>query len=98
MTPYRSQPFRHALHGGAALCLLVSFASACGRKADGPAPGAKAEAPAPLVEALQARKGTLPLELRVSGVVRAQNQVQIRPEISAMVAEVLVKSGDRVSK
>jgi HlyD family secretion protein len=52
----------------------------------------------PLVEALPARHGTLPLELRVSGVARAHNQVEIRPEISAVLVEVLVGSGDLVTK
>ena len=52
----------------------------------------------PLVEAVAARQGTLPLQVRVSGVVRAQNQVEIRPEISAMLAEVLVQTGDKVEK
>ena len=43
-------------------------------------------------------RARLPLELRVSGVVRAQNQVEIRPEIAAVLAEVLVRSGDAVDK
>lgn len=61
-------------------------------------PADKDSAPAPLVEALPAKQGRLPVELRASGIVRAQNQVEIRPEIAAVVAEVLVGSGDRVTK
>lgn len=52
----------------------------------------------PLVEALQAQHGYLPLEERLSGIVRAQNQVTIRPEIEAPIVEVLVRSGERVGK
>jgi RND family efflux transporter MFP subunit len=51
---------------------------------------------APAVEALPARSGSLPLEEVLSGVVRARNQVAIRPELSAPVVEVLVRNGDRV--
>lgn len=50
----------------------------------------------PPVEALQAKTGTLPLEERVGGVVKARNQVAIRPEISATVVEVMVRSGEAV--
>lgn len=56
------------------------------------------EGPIPSVEALPARSGSLPLEERLSGVVKAQNQVAIRPEISASVAEVRVRSGESVRR
>lgn len=52
----------------------------------------------PLVEAVPARFGQLPQEERVSGVVRAENQVTLRPEVSAAVVEVLVRNGDAVQK
>lgn len=51
---------------------------------------------APPVEALPARSGALPLEERLNGVVRADNQMVVRPEVSGRVVEVLVKSGDAV--
>ena len=51
---------------------------------------------APLVEVLQARAGTLPLEERVGGVVRARNQLLVRAEIEGVVEEVLVSTGDAV--
>ena len=35
---------------------------------------------APPVEAVQARSGALPLEERLNGVVKARNQVAVRPE------------------
>ncbi len=51
----------------------------------------------PAVEALPARTGSLPLEEVLSGVVRARNQVAIRPEINATVVEVLARNGDAVT-
>ncbi|MEL7061565.1 MAG: efflux RND transporter periplasmic adaptor subunit, partial [Acidobacteriota bacterium] len=54
------------------------------------------ERPQPAVEVVQARVGALPLEERLSGVVRAENQVAVRAEISALVTEVLVRTGDAV--
>ncbi|MEM6702459.1 MAG: efflux RND transporter periplasmic adaptor subunit [Acidobacteriota bacterium] len=52
--------------------------------------------PAPAVEAVAARTGSLPLRERLSGIAKAENQVEIYPEISASVAEVLVRSGEAV--
>ncbi len=52
----------------------------------------------PLVEAVEARAGTLPLIETVGGVVRAQNQVSVHPEIAATVAQVMVRSGEAVEK
>ncbi|HVS02402.1 MAG TPA: efflux RND transporter periplasmic adaptor subunit [Thermoanaerobaculia bacterium] len=50
----------------------------------------------PTVEAVLARRGSLPREDTLSGVVRARNQVAIRPEIEATVVSVLARSGDTV--
>ncbi|NBC26845.1 MAG: efflux RND transporter periplasmic adaptor subunit [Bacteroidetes bacterium] len=52
----------------------------------------------PSVEAVQARFGALPLEERLSGVVRAEKQVEIYSRISAPVEEVYRKDGDAVSE
>ena len=52
----------------------------------------------PAVEAVQARYGSLPLTQRLSGVVKAKNQVAIYPEISAVITEVLVTNGNEVRK
>jgi len=52
----------------------------------------------PPVEAVQARSGALPLTEEVSGVVRAVNQVAIRPEIEAPIVAVLVRSGETVER
>ncbi len=52
----------------------------------------------PAVEAVQARYGRLPLTQRLSGIVEAKNQIEIYPEISAVIVEVYVKNGDLVKK
>ena len=52
----------------------------------------------PAVEAVQANYGSLPLSERLSGVVRAKNQVDIYPEISAAVVAVHVQNGDEVGR
>jgi RND family efflux transporter MFP subunit len=50
----------------------------------------------PAVEAVQARYGSLPLSERLSGLVRARNQVELYPQISAAVVQVYVENGDMV--
>jgi HlyD family secretion protein len=52
----------------------------------------------PAVEALQTRTGSLPLVERLTGIVRARNQVAIHPEITGTITEVLVKNGQVVEK
>jgi RND family efflux transporter MFP subunit len=52
----------------------------------------------PAVEAVQAQHGSLPLTERLSGVVRAKNQVEIYPEISAIISRVHVETGDEVNE
>ena len=73
------------------LALLSLGLTACG--AD---PTGNTEVLAPAVEAVQARSGALPLVESLSGVVRARNQVSIRPQISAPIVEVLAQTGDTV--
>jgi RND family efflux transporter MFP subunit len=51
----------------------------------------------PAVEAVQARYGSLPLTERLSGAVKARNQVELYPQISATVMQVFVQNGDLVS-
>jgi len=60
--------------------------------------GQRPEGPAPPVEVVAARSGSLPLEERLSGVVKARNQVTVHAEISAPVVAVLVESGETVSR
>jgi HlyD family secretion protein len=52
----------------------------------------------PSVEAVQAQFGSLPLEERLSGIVRAGNQVAIYPRINAPIVEVYVQNGDYVQQ
>jgi len=66
-----------------------------GRRGGGPG-GLNGGSPPP-VEAVPARRGALPLQETLSGVVRARNQVAIRPEIEAPVVAVLARSGEAVS-
>jgi multidrug efflux pump subunit AcrA (membrane-fusion protein) len=53
---------------------------------------------APAVEVVRARQGIVPLQERIGGVVRAENQVSIRSEITAPIREVLVRNGDAVRR
>ncbi len=50
----------------------------------------------PTVETIQTVSGSLPLEERLTGVVRARNQIEIYSEINGQVAEIFVNSGERV--
>lgn len=52
--------------------------------------------PVPTVETVVAQLGTLPLEERLNGSVRAFNQTDIFAEISGPVVEVMVNNGDNV--
>jgi HlyD family secretion protein len=77
---------------GAAAALLLS---ACYS-----APGGDSNADEqtiPAVEAVQVRRGTLPLEERLAGSVVARNQTEIYAEVSGRIVEVLVNDGDRVA-
>lgn len=76
--------------------LPVLFAAACGGE-DG-APRQVRNGQVPTVEVTQAGFGALPLEERLSGIVRARNQTDITPEISGVVMEVLVADGQYVQR
>ena len=52
----------------------------------------------PSVEVVQAQLGTLPLEERLIGIVKADNQVAIYAEITAPIIAVHVQNGDLVQK
>lgn len=80
----------------AACSLLAAALLGCAPATE--APPDRGVQTAPAVEALPARSGTLPLEERVSGRVRASNQVVIRAEIEAPIVEVQVASGDAVER
>ena len=80
----------------AALALALAAGCSAGESPD-PADEDQAT-PVPLVETLAARRGALPLEQRVSGIVKAENQVMIRPEIEAPIVEVYVRTGEAVKR
>lgn len=52
----------------------------------------------PTVEVIETITGSLPLEERLTGIVRAENQTEVYPELSSVVTEVLVNSGDAVTE
>lgn len=82
------------------LILLLSFAviSACGNQAGNSGWGDRRDDDSiPAVEAVQVILGTLPLEERLSGSVRARNQTEIFAEVSGTIEGVHVDEGDRVS-
>jgi RND family efflux transporter MFP subunit len=84
---------------GFAACLVAAacalFAASCG---SGGSTEDRADEAVPGVEAVRSRHGTLPLSQRLSGVVRAKNQVAIYPEISAVITEVMVRNGENVQE
>jgi len=50
----------------------------------------------PAVEAVEVVLGSLPLEERLAGSVRARNQTEIYPEVTGQIVEVLANDGDHV--
>lgn len=79
------------------LALAAGLPLACG---DGAAKASRkpSERLVPAVEAVQARSGALPLVERLTGLVEAVDQVEIRPRLSAIVEEVLARDGDVVQR
>jgi len=98
----RSSAARHRYRPGrivrcSAVVVSLVGALACGWGDAGSAASDQLSAgDLPAVEALAARAGSLPQYEDLSGLVRARNQVSIRPEISGSVVEVLVRNGDSV--
>lgn len=65
----------------------------------GPAPANTSKEEAPLsLELTQARVQPMPVILRSVGQVASQHMVQIRPQVSGMLKQVLFKEGDLVLK
>lgn len=71
---------------------LVIFFSGCNSETN----QERTSAVIPAVEVVQAQFGGLPLEERLNGIVRAANQVDIYPRITAPIEEVYVQNGDQV--
>jgi HlyD family secretion protein len=80
----------------AAAALLVFLAISCRDGSDAKPAGDAAQVP--LVEAVPARTGALPLSERVTGTVKARNQVEIRAEVESPIVEVYVRGGEAVQK
>lgn len=86
----------HARNSGL-LAVLIFVFSGCGSPENTSGGGpAQFAAVTPAVEVVRARFGSLPLEERMSGVVRAENQVRIVADISAPVVAVMAQNGDYV--
>ena len=75
------------------LAATLLLLSACSEAPD----STETAAVAPAVEAVQARRGSLPLVERLSGTIRADNQVVLYPEVSGRIDQVLVENGDQVA-
>lgn len=78
----------------AVVCFLLS---GCGYQSESGGENEN-ESNIPAVEAVKARYGSLPLSERLSGTVRADNQVTLSPEISGPVERVYVQDGDKVQQ
>lgn len=91
MTPYRFLPTLF-------VAVLAAMVAACGQPDESGEQGPPGSSVIPAVEVIQARQGSLPLEERMTGIVRARNQVAIYPEISAPVERVVADDGDFVRR
>lgn len=80
----------------AASLLLLFLAVSCRETAQ--STDSKDAVDAPLVEAVPVRTGALPLTERVTGTVKARNQVAIRAEVESPIVEVYVRSGEQVKE
>jgi HlyD family secretion protein len=78
------------------LALLAGLLAGCGPSEDENA--GREDDRAPAVEAVPARAGTLPLEERLNGVVRADNQIAVQAEIEAPIVQVMVRNGQAVER
>lgn len=94
--PYRSRVPRPTLSPIlSALLVSALLFGGCGGEG-GNGGGRSTERLIPAVEAVQARYGNLPLTERLSGLVKATNQVELYPEISARIQRVYVENGRQV--
>lgn len=78
------------------ITILGILSASCGEEPE--STNQQGEYVIPVVEAVQARYGSLPLVQRFSGNVKSENQVPLYPEISARVEQVFVENGDFVNK
>lgn len=78
------------------LLTFVFLLTAC--SGEGGMQNSGSDAVIPSVEAVQAQFGSLPLQERLSGVVRAQKQVDIYPRITAPIEEIYKQDGEPVEE
>lgn len=79
------------------LLAVVVALTACSGDSDSNS-GNRQEERAPTVESVQVMTGSLPQEEILTGSVRARNQTEIYPQISAPIVEVNANNGDYVSE
>ncbi|HMW38521.1 MAG: efflux RND transporter periplasmic adaptor subunit [Saprospiraceae bacterium] len=83
------------------LLIVFCFLSfSCKRKADSPTAGAPSGGPPKpmLVEALVASNITLEEEIRIPGTILPAEQIEVRPEISGIIARLNFSDGQLVTK
>ncbi len=80
----------------AALLLIFFFLTGCG--SDPNSTNNNHDKFMPSVQSVQAKYGSLPLTERLTGVVKAKNQVELFPQISAVITDIYVMNGDMVKK
>jgi HlyD family secretion protein len=84
---------------GLVVVLAVAALGGCGQAGDARQDQARdREQQIPAVEAVEVRRGTLPLEERLAGSVVAKNQTEIYAEVAGRVVEVLASNGDSVKR
>jgi len=102
LLPFPAIMVRFLRFGVGGLVLAALVLAGCGSSDDGGRGGGGRGGPEsetiPSVEAVQARYGSLPLQERLSGTVRARNQVAIYPEVDAPVVAVEAQTGDYVEE
>ena len=89
-------PFKSVKQKLAALLLIFVICTACG--SDPNATNNNEDKFMPSVQSVQAKYGSLPLTERLTGVVKAKNQVELFPQISAVITDIYVMNGDIVKK
>jgi HlyD family secretion protein len=78
--------------------LLVVFSISCSEQDSAVQDNSKANKVTPTVEAVKAEYGSLPLVERLSGNVKAENQVVLSSEISGVIDQIFVENGQFVQK
>ena len=81
------------------LSVLLAVLAACGDGSSSRQAGARygqRDQGTPVVEAVEVKYGSLPLEERLSGSVRARNQTEIFAEVAGTIDKVFVDDGDNV--